>query len=696
VAALLERTTAADPARRPADAASLEAELTALLRELQASRRRWVRAAILVSMAAAGALVGVLLVWIIKDVRARPVVAVADLENTTGDTDLQGLSGLLRTSLEQWTRLSVVPRQRLLSLAADPDRLDCDRARRSAQAAGATAVLCGRVGRDGAGYAIALEVLEPDEGRLVDRLQERTPTRQDLVAAVDRLSARVRGVLFSPLPRPAPRPIGGTTSTTMEALAHYFRGVECADRPVHGQDCGVELRRALEIDPEFGLAAYRLAIWLHWFGGQREEQRALLARAVTNGAGLPEKEQALLHAWVLHLDGRDREAIDLFGEAARRWGADPEPSYQAGDLLRHQDRLAEAASRFEQVIVLQPDHEWALGGLVQCLGPLGREAELRERMARWEADPRPGTLHALSLARGWLGDLPGAAAAAREGQLLSSGPQAQEDLLAARVFAGELEAVEPDLRRWAASRSPTRSMGFYGLAALQAYRGRPKAALAELDALAREIPEVARDAVYHTIRADLLLGTGDARAVWREVEAARVIDARLASEHAVSLAWLGDLEHARLLAADLPADGPLAAATSALVRFRSGDQEGGLAELGRISAATPVFAWRVAPIFLYGALLTEVGRDAEAIDVLKRAQALYLPLAMWRSWAYPRSQLWLARANERLGRRLEARQELGRLLATWARAEEGTSELAAAHELARRVATQPSVQRGER
>jgi serine/threonine protein kinase len=697
VTTLLERTTAPEPARRPADAASLAAELEGLLLDIEEARRRRVRLAILAAMACAGALVGAAVAQTIGDWRSQPVVAMADLENATGDAELQGLGGLLATSLEQWPRLSIVPRQRLLSLAGDPPRLLCDQARRVASRTGARAVLCGRLVRDDAGYALEFEALDPADGaRLAPPIRETAATREDVLPLVDRLSARIRRALLSPLPWPAAASISGMTTASMDALSHYFKGVECAERPAHGQDCAVELRRALEIDPGFGLAAYRLATWLHWFGGAREEQRTLVDRARRSEASLPDKERALLRAWADRLDGRDDEALDLLVRASRIWPQDPEPSYQAADLLRHLDRLAEAIPWFERAIALQPDHAWALGGLVQCLGPLRREADLRGWAARWEAEPRPGTLHALSLARGWLGDVTGAQEAARAALLLGAGPPALEDLMAAKVFAGDLAGVEADLRRLTLRGSPIRRMGFYGLAAVEAYRERPRAALEELDALEREVPEVARDAVYRAIRADLLLGQGEAAAVWREVEAARRIDPQLAAEHAVSLAWLGDVEHARLLAADLPADGPLAATTAALVRFRSGDLEGGLADLRRISAATPVFSWRIAPLFLYGELLAEAGRDAEAVDVLQRAQALYLPLAMWRSWAYPRSLLLVARSNEGMGRRSEVRQAIERLLAAWTQAEAGAPDVAAAHELQMRMAGAQGAGHGEK
>src|SRR5262249_48269462 len=191
----------------------------------------------------------------------------------------------------------------------------------------------------------------------------------------------------------------------------------------------------------------------------------------------------------------------------------------------------------------------------------------------------------------------------------------------------------------------------------------------QLDELAREIPEVNQDALYRTIRADYLVGNGDPGAVWAEIELARRLDPHLTAEHAVSLAYLGDLEHAAILANDLQPGTALAPTYGALVRIRRGDTATGLADLKKLAGTTPVFAWRVSPVFLLGEQLADAGRDAEAVEVLRQAQALYVPVAMWRSWAYPRSLFYLARSYDRLGRHDEARSTLDRLLKDWYHAE---------------------------
>jgi tetratricopeptide (TPR) repeat protein len=273
------------------------------------------------------------------------------------------------------------------------------------------------------------------------------------------------------------------------------------------------------------------------------------------------------------------------------------------------------------------------------------------------------------VARGWLGDVRGAADAAQRSIVLGAGVSGQEDLFQAKVFAGDYAAVEEGARVLALKGSPVRRIGYYGLAALEAYRGRPRSGLTVLDGMASEMPELRSDAVYHTIRADYLLGLGDRPAVWAEVEMARALDPNLAAEHGVSLAALGDLEHAELLARQLAPSSELQATVVALISLERGEREAGLESLRRISSRAPIFTWRVSPLFLLGERLVAADKDAEAIEVLRRAQGLYVPVAMWRSWAYPRSLLLLARAYQRTGRVDEARESLDRLLSDWKDAE---------------------------
>ncbi|HEY6098150.1 MAG TPA: serine/threonine-protein kinase, partial [Anaeromyxobacter sp.] len=377
----------------------------------------------------------------------------------------------------------------------------------------------------------------------------------------------------------------------VEALRQFFRGEECQARPVFGQDCAEHYRRAVALDPTLAVAHYQLAVWTRRFGGTVAEQRAAIARAVRHEERAPPLEQLLIRAFAAHLAGRDGDALALFREAMERFPEDKRAFYEMGDLLRHQDELELSVPYFERAIALDPQPGWAPGQLAEALGTLGREDALRSWMARWEAAPSPVTLHALSIGHGWLGDPAAAAAAARRGLGLGAGLVAQQDMLGAIVFQGRYAEAEGPARAFAEPGSPIRRIGYYALAALEAYRGRRRAGLAHLDALALALPEVAHDAHYHGVRADYLLGDGDPAPIRAEAEALLEVDPRVAAEQAPALAWLGDLDAAERLARHLPRGSVLARVHEALSTWHGGDRERGLALLRAACSETPVSVW---------------------------------------------------------------------------------------------------------
>jgi hypothetical protein len=224
---------------------------------------------------------------------------------------------------------------------------------------------------------------------------------------------------------------------------------------------------------------------------------------------------------------RSKRTAGSYGpRSARRGLDDRRVLYELGDILRHRDEPALALPCFERVAALAPDSAWALGHLVEALGVLDRLDDLRGRVATWEAAPTPASLHASSMARGWLGDPAAAAAAAEQGAVIGGGIAAQEDLLGATVMAGRWEDAERLCRALAARGSGVARMGHYGLAAVEAYRGRRAAGRVWLDALRRAVPEVEQDVLFHAVVADFLAGDGDPGPVRAEVDALARYDFR--------------------------------------------------------------------------------------------------------------------------------------------------------------------------
>jgi serine/threonine protein kinase len=537
--------------------------------------------------------------------------------------------------------------------------------------------------------ALAAHALEPDPARRpddaaavlgeLDRLDRalRRPRRRRRVAvgilAAAALAAAGGWLAGGRAPRPPEEaaasrakggaPGAGALSADVEAARDHFLGESCAARPVYGQDCGVHFRRAVARDPGFAVAHYHRSVWAYWFAGASGEARAGIAAAVANVERAPEKERQLIRAWAAWLDGREDEAIAGYARAAERWPEDAHAAYQVADLLRHRDALAEARPWLERALTVDPEHGWALGDLVEVLGATGAHDALRVRVRAWEEAPRPATLHALSLAYGWLGEADGAAETARRAASLGGGLPAREDLLAAEVFAGRYAEAAQAFRALAAPGSEVRPVAYQALAALEAYQGRRRAGLAVLDALAVERPDLAAEPRHLAIRIDYLTGAGALEPVRADVLRLRAADPRAAAEYAAAVAWLGDAELGASLARDLAPESPLARTHAAIARWKAGDAEGALAALRALCETAPVSTWRVAPLYLFGELAAAEGRDAEAIAALERFQAMYLPRLMWRSWALPRSQVLAARAHLRRGDPERARAHLDRFFA---------------------------------
>jgi hypothetical protein len=500
------------------------------------------------------------------------------------------------------------------------------------------------VAAEGVGFRFDLKGVAPGSGEVLFSTTERAADEAGVTVAVDRLSAWARERLGE---RPAELRergvrVGTALTADLEAYRHFFLGEQCAARPVYGQDCSPHFRRAAELDPHFAAAHYLLALWGFWYGAPVEEQRAHIARAVANSAAAPEKDRLLIRGLDAWLAGRDDEALAIYREVTERWPQDRAGWYQAGDVHRRREELAAAIPWFEQAAAVDPEYGWTLAHLVNCLGATGRRADLERWSARWASSVRPPELHALVLARGWLGDVPGAEAAAQRGVAFGGGVSAQEDLLAVWTVAERYDAVAAAVRGLASPGSELRPIGFYALAAMEAYRGRRSEGRAVLDALGAALPAIGRQSLYRSARIEYLLGDRKVPPVAREVAALRALDPRTAAEHAASVAWLGDLPLAASLAEGLPAGSALRRTYDAVARFRGGDRDGGLAALQAVAAESPVLTWRVAPVYLLGDLAAEAGRCELAREAFRRFRATWQPMAIWRSWALPRSRVLAA------------------------------------------------------
>ncbi len=181
VRALVRRSMSRSRDDRPRDGAAVLETLLEQRTVVDAGRNR--RRVVL-----AGALVGLVALLALFASRAlrdhqdlapgqRIPVAVADFQNGTSDPELNGLSGMLTTSLEQSKRLTVLTRSRLVDLIRQtgkevPERIDESLAREVGKIAGVKALLLATVHRFDDLYAIEMRALDPATNEYLFTLKE--------------------------------------------------------------------------------------------------------------------------------------------------------------------------------------------------------------------------------------------------------------------------------------------------------------------------------------------------------------------------------------------------------------------------------------------------------------------------------------------------------------------------------------------
>ncbi len=701
---LVGRMLAKEPLGRPRDGGSVEEALSsirdALVRAMPFPapvrvRRRLPRLAVMGLLAASlgAALAAALALHLREPVGTVPspaadgriTVAVADFANGTSDRELDALSGLLITSLEQSRRLRVLTRGRMLDLLremgkGDAPRIDDSLAREVGRRAGAAALLLPSVRRFGEDYVVEMRAIDPARDTYVFAVTERAGDKAGVWELVDRLSARAREALgeSAPAVRESRIDVGRAVTTNLEAYAHYFRAEQLAERDLREESIA-EYEAALRLDPAFALAQLAIARMAETWPVPEERRLAAMEAAVRAAGRLPEKERLLVEAWKAHLDGRQAEAHATYARAVEAYPQDRQVLYEAGDLFHHEGRYSEAAELFRRALAVDPSWELAAFHLVEDLDELGRPNEgvaVAERVAK----ANPAAFEVLFLARRLAGDTRGAIQVLESHAALGA-PEAIRRLSDAYLLAGRAADAEEQVGRLeVASAEPDWKVEvFQQRAKLAAYRGRIREALAFAErglavsgATATKLERARLAAIW--IACGLPAAVGRVAPIVESL-ARRRQDPKFSPE---LLAYAGDAVRAERLAASLP---QRRRATYEAVRtWRAGDGDAALKLLPRgrgVSAIAP---------FLAGEILLEQGRPAEAAASFRVAQRWTYERYVFLSWILPRSRALLARALADLGDRDAARAELDAFFAALDRPDPDLPLLAEAKALRARLA----------
>jgi tetratricopeptide (TPR) repeat protein len=697
LAELAERMLERDPVRRPRDGGEVAAALIGIQHELEGAapspsrpvraRRRWRLA---LASATASLATGVAVHWLWPPAPAPPPpaqrVALADVANETGEPELE-LSGLLRTVLEQSTWLDVLPRARLLDAlrgrtAEGVARIDEGTGMEAARLCGVQALLVTRLLRFGDTYLMEVRAVDPATGERRFSFKEQERGKEGVPGLLDRVGEQVRLRLGEDPAAIRERTMPARAVTTsLGAWRHYASGMACfEERSFAGSfdACLADLRAATAIDPGFALAHLQISL-LHFLQGTpRALQKAALEQAQRSPERIPPRDRLRMRGWAAFLDGREVEAKALLRDAAEGAPDDKYAWWLAGDVRYHRDEFAEALPFFRRVHALDPGWLDATQHLVQALGATADLEGIRGLAAELAAlGPKPGALAALCYAELWV-DPSRAVATCERARAAGAGEIGDQLLAIALLNRGEQDRLAAHLHGMSGRAGP-RSFDWYMALWLLCQEGRWPEVLRR--SAAAGDPE---DSWFHSTLVEMIAGSGDLERGWREALRILELDRALLTNLAVHLAYLGDLRRAAEMASYLPPGSPRVEAYQAVVRWRNGDLTGAVELLRKVAAGAPQSADPAIPppLYLLGEALAEAGRDAEAVDALRRFLALPVN---YPTWFRPRGLYFLGRSLDRLGDREGARQALDTLLRLWVRASPEQPLLAEARALGARL-----------
>jgi hypothetical protein len=390
-----------DPAARPRDGSSWLSELRSARLRVERPRRMRRITAFAVLFLALGLVVAGLATWRLWERQipgGRITVAVADFVNETGEDELDGLSGLLITSLEQSAALRVLTRSRMVDVLkqlgkGEVDRIDETLAREVGRQSGVRALLLASVRKVDDAYLLEMRALDPFLDEYVFTLKDRAANKREVLDLIDRLGVTTKAKLRAPSDeKPTPK-VAAITTTNLKAWDLILRSKRALDL-ARVEEAYSLAEAALAEDPDSPLATYQMYFATDYRsfspppGWDRKMaiQKALLA-AEAVADRLPEKERLRIRLERAAADRNEDQIDSLCEQMTAKYPLDKEILQECGSVRFYlyyadRDRSVEYLTRALQ---LDPSYELAVFKLCQVLWSLGGAEEhvalLRERAA---------------------------------------------------------------------------------------------------------------------------------------------------------------------------------------------------------------------------------------------------------------------------------------------------------------------------
>jgi eukaryotic-like serine/threonine-protein kinase len=318
----------------------------------------------------------------VSDTGAKIPVAVADFINETGEKELDGLSGMLITSLEQSRKLSVMTRSRMLDVLKqmgqeNSEKIDEHLGREICKRSNVNALILASIRKFDQLYTIDLKVLDPEKNEYLFTTKQQSKGKASVPEMIDKLSEDTRSGLKEKAAeiQASSRKVTEVTTSNMEAYQHFFKGEEYINK-LKFKEAEQEFDKALAIDPNFALANLRKAYAISWFSFDRAREPIEIAlRSIDK---LPEKDRLVLLASKAYMERNLDEAYKYLEQVLKRYPDEKEAIFTKGDWLYHHGDVGQATKYFERVLEMDPNFDRATQHVIWCYEALGEQKKSLE------------------------------------------------------------------------------------------------------------------------------------------------------------------------------------------------------------------------------------------------------------------------------------------------------------------------------
>ncbi|MDG2366181.1 MAG: hypothetical protein P8M58_01255, partial [Candidatus Marinimicrobia bacterium] len=289
-------------------------------------------------------------------------VAIADFKNQTNDASLDGLSGLLITSLEQSNYLSVLTRSRMFDLLkqigkSNINTVDEELGVEICERADINALVLTTIRQFGDLYSVDLKILDVDKNEYLYTSNVQAEGKKNIPDLIDQISKQTRLSLAEQAEEVEKnqKEIAKITTKNLEAYKFYDLGTKA----MYSNDFSLAIEnfeKAVENDSTFSLALYQLAYSHQWFF-RADEASKYINKAVKYIDSVPEKERLYIRAQSIK-DFSSR--IPIYEEIINKFPNEKLAYFEVADMLYHNGTIKESIPYFEKSLVLDPSFEFSI------------------------------------------------------------------------------------------------------------------------------------------------------------------------------------------------------------------------------------------------------------------------------------------------------------------------------------------------